>query len=126
MINKGWEEDALHHANCGAWCDWHPFYLPEILTQIEVLEFSVAEAKEELRHYKSKNFITSGPSKLDEIAEPMKRQLDHCRSQCAKMRAALITIARSAPCKDGHESFNSPGQLCDQRIAENALREDGE
>ena len=34
---------------------------------------------------------------------------------------ALSKIACSAPCKENHKSFNSPGQLCDQRVALEAL-----
>ena len=34
---------------------------------------------------------------------------------------ALEKIARSAPRIEGHMSFNTPGQICDQRIASEAL-----
>lgn len=40
-----------------------------------------------------------------------------------KKREVLRRIACSAPCKDGHESFNTPGQPCDQRLASEALSE---
>lgn len=36
---------------------------------------------------------------------------------------ALRKIVCSAPCEPNHESFNSPGQPCDQTIASNALAE---
>jgi len=38
-----------------------------------------------------------------------------------KLREALKRIACSAPCCEGHESFNSPGNPCDQFIAREAL-----
>jgi|GEM_PF-3769660 len=44
-----------------------------------------------------------------------------CLEQVRPLVEALKKIACSAPCKDNHESFNSPGQPCDQRIASEAL-----
>lgn len=41
----------------------------------------------------------------------------------AGLATALSVIAKSAPCKNGHESFNSPGQPCDQIIASRALKD---
>lgn len=48
-------------------------------------------------------------------------EIDQLKADIKRAREALEIIARSAPCVDGHESFNSPGQPCDQRIASAAL-----
>ena len=51
------------------------------------------------------------------VTDERKRMLE----QVQPLVEALKTIACSAPCKEHHESFNSPGQPCDQRIASEAL-----
>lgn len=35
---------------------------------------------------------------------------------------ALEKVRTSSPCKEDHESFNTPGQMCDQRLSEDAMR----
>ncbi len=52
-----------------------------------------------------------------------KDRLAVLESKLSVARMALRAIACSAPCVDGHESFNSPGLPCDQRIADKALAE---
>lgn len=52
--------------------------------------------------------------------------LDDLQEENRRLREDLNKISTSAPCKDGHESYNTPGQICDQRIADDALNTQGE
>lgn len=54
-------------------------------------------------------------------AKVMAIELNRRHAMIGNLMKALKTIASSAPCKKGHESFNTPGQPCDQRIANDAL-----
>ena len=61
---------------------------------------------------------------IGEVGGPIRGVVEdvaNLRAQLGEARKALAKIAASAPCCDGHESFNSPGQPCDQRVAEAAL-----
>ena len=64
-------------------------------------------------------------SACDRISE-LESKLTDITLRLAKAKEALNKIRTSAPCKKDHESFNTPGQLCDQRLAEQALKEIGE
>jgi hypothetical protein len=48
-------------------------------------------------------------------------QCDEAKARIEVLETALIEIANSAPCCEGHESSIVPGQPCDQRIARSAL-----
>lgn len=49
------------------------------------------------------------------------RERDFWKGWVRRMSGALEKIAKSAPCRDNHESFHLPGNPCDQRIASNVL-----
>lgn len=55
------------------------------------------------------------------IVEWLLKENEELEGTIRDMRTALENISRSAPCFVGHQSFNSPGQPCDQRIAEEVL-----
>lgn len=86
---------------------------------IKELETRLAEREKEL---------VAANQKLLDLSEET-----HCCMECERreneierLREALEKIARSAPCKESHESFNTPGQMCDQRIAEAVLSDEAE
>lgn len=49
-----------------------------------------------------------------------KKEAEEWKEWAERLADALNKIATSAPCVKGHESFNTPGQMCDQRIADGA------
>jgi hypothetical protein len=69
---------------------------------------------------------TPTPSGLNvdpEYVASLENRLSAAEEKLKRAREGLKKIARSAPCKEGHMSFNTPEQECDQRIAEEVLRE---
>lgn len=59
--------------------------------------------------------------KYSDLGAKDRADRDRWQALAMKAKEALEKIRTSAPCKADHESFNTPGQLCDQRIADECL-----
>lgn len=73
----------------------------------------------------SRHFVPDILDELERLASAYRAKSDalaEAERKLAVASRALSAIASSAPCVEAHESFNSPGQPCDQRIAEEAIR----
>lgn len=97
--------------SCDSMQHWEDAQIRSLIIERDALK---ADVEEERRHYNEAAAIR------DDALVAMSK----AESRAAKYKEALEKITRSASCIDDHMSFNTPEQMCDQRIAQEALREE--